>query len=60
MRSTPSVERLLDLLERVGLDLERRRAPAARSRSHRRRDSAGEAQMVVLDEHRVVEPESGG
>ena len=49
-------ERLADLVERVALDLDRRsRQPAARSRSTAVRDSSGEAQVVVLDEDRVVE-----
>ena len=57
MRVDAGLERLRDLLERLGLDLDRQRDRAAQS-ANRLLDAAGEAQVVVLDQHGVVQAEA--
>ena len=46
-------ERLVDLLERLRLDLDRQPGPMRARALDRRRDAAGQADVVVLDQDRV-------
>src|SRR5262249_29453782 len=50
-----AVEGFVDLRERLGLDLDRQPVDAALERRERRADAARDAEVVLLDEHAVVE-----
>ena len=57
--STPRAERLLELRERVDFDLDLdQMADVGAHAPDRLRDAAGDGDVIVLDEHRVVEAEA--
>ncbi len=57
--STPSAERLLELAERIDLELDLDEMADTGARALQRgADAAGDRDMVVLDQHRIVEAEA--
>ena len=55
IRGAPPFERLAYLREGLGLDLDRQAVDAAVESRQRRGDAAGDAEVVLLHEHAVVE-----
>ena len=57
--STPLAQRLVELVERIDLDLDLDQMPDAGARgADGRRHAAGRGDMVVLDQHGVIEAEA--